>query len=96
MHRRQIRYETKRLANGRIAWKYDPRIVNGMGPTELWDYVPALYVVGGRSRLVTAEEQQQLRTLPFAEVVTIPDAGHYPQEDTPEAFLAIVRAFLAG
>jgi esterase len=98
MHRRQIRDETKRLTNGRIAWKYDPRIV---GPTELWDYVqrikaPALYIVGGRSRLVTAEEQQQLRTLPFAEVVTIPEAGHYPQEDTPEAFLAIVRAFLGG
>jgi pimeloyl-ACP methyl ester carboxylesterase len=101
MHRRQIRDETKRLANGRIAWKYDPRIVNGMGPTELWDYVqriraPALYVAGGRSRLLTADEQKQLRTLPFAEVVTIPEAGHYPQEDTPEAFLAIVKAFLAG
>jgi pimeloyl-ACP methyl ester carboxylesterase len=101
VHRRQIRDETKRLANGRIAWKYDPKIVNGMGPVELWDYVrrikaPALYVVGGRSRLVTAEEQQLLRTLPFAEVVTIPEAGHYPQEDTPEVFLAIVKAFLAG
>jgi len=101
MHRRQIRDETRRLANGRIAWKYDPEIVNGMGPTELWDYVrrikaPALYIVGGRSRLVTAEEQKALRTLPFAEVVTIPEAGHYPQEDTPEVFLAIVKAFLAG
>jgi pimeloyl-ACP methyl ester carboxylesterase len=101
MHRRQIRDETKRLANGRIVWKYDPRIVNGMGPTELWDYVqrikaPALYIVGGRSRLVTAGEQNELRTLPFVEVVTIPEAGHYPQEDTPEVFLAIVKAFLAG
>jgi pimeloyl-ACP methyl ester carboxylesterase len=101
VHRRQVRYDTKPLANGRIGWKYDPRIVNGMGPVELWDYVrrikaPALYVVGGRSRLVTAEEQQQLRTLPFAEVVRIREAGHYPQEDTPEVFLAIVKAFLAG
>ena len=47
-------------------------------------------------RLVTPEEQSQLKTLPFAEVVTIPDAGHYPQEDTPELFLAVVKAFLAG
>jgi pimeloyl-ACP methyl ester carboxylesterase len=101
VHRRQVRYETKLLANGRIGWKYDPKIVNGMGPVELWDYVrhikaPTLYIVGGRSRLVTAEEQKELRTLPFAEVVTIRDAGHYPQEDTPDVFLAIVKAFLAG
>ena len=40
--------------------------------------------------------QSQLKTLPFAEVVTIPEAGHYPQEDTPELFLAVVKAFLAG
>jgi len=92
IHRRQVQYETKRLPNG---------VVNGLGPIELWDYVrkikaPSLYVIGGRSRLVTADEQAQLTTLPFAEVVTLPDAGHYPQEDTPEVFLAVVKAFLSG
>jgi len=101
IHRRQVQFETKRLPNGRIGWKYDPKVVNGLGPIELWDYVrrikaPSLYVIGGRSRLVTADEQAQLKTLPFAEVVTLPDAGHYPQEDTPEVFLAVVKAFLAG
>ena len=101
VHRNQVRYESKRLANGRVVWKYDPKVVNGLGPIELWDYVkkikaPTLYVIGGRSRLVTPEEQRQLKTLPFAEVITIPEAGHYPQEDTPELFLAVVKAFLAG
>jgi len=101
VHRHEVEYETKKLPNGRIVWKYDPKVTNGLGPIELWEYVrrikaPSLYVVGGRSRLVTAEEQAKLRTLSFAEVVTIPDAGHYPQEDTPDLFLAVVKAFLAG
>lgn len=101
VHRRQVQWETRRLANGRIGWKYDPNVVQGLGPVNLWSYVqnikaPALYVVGGRSRLVTADEQSKLRQLPTVDVVTIPDAGHYPHEDTPELFLAVVRAFLAG
>ena len=101
VHRRQVRWETKTLPNGRIGWKYDPNVVQGLGPVDLWSYVqkikaPALYVVGGRSRLVTADEQAKLRPLPTVDVVTIPEAGHYPHEDTPEIFLAIVRAFLAG
>ena len=101
IHRTWIKYDTRKLANGRIAWKYDPNVTKGLGPIELWNYIkrikaPALYIVGGRSKLVPAETQQQLRALPNVEVVTIPDAGHYPHEETPELFLAIAKAFLAG
>ena len=51
---------------------------------------------GGRhSNLVPRETQEQLKALPHIEVVTIPDAGHYPHLDTPVVWLAVV-AFLAG
>jgi esterase len=101
IHRGWVTHDTKRLPNGRIAWKYDPNVTKGLGPIELWDYIrkikaPTLYIVGGRSTLVPRETQAQLRALPTIEVVTIPDAGHYPHEDTPELFLAVVKAFLAG
>ena len=39
IHRNWIRYETKKLPSGRIAWKYDPNVTAGLGPTELWQYV---------------------------------------------------------
>jgi pimeloyl-ACP methyl ester carboxylesterase len=101
IHRSWLRWDTKKLANGRVAWKYDPNVTQGLGPIELWDYIkkikaPALYMVGARSNIVPLETQQQLRALPNVEVVTIPDAGHYPHEETPEVFLAVVKAFLAG
>ncbi len=101
IHRSWVRYDTKKLPNGRVAWKYDPNVTKGLGPIELWGYVrtikaPALYMVGARSNIVPAETQQQLRQLPNVEVVTIPDAGHYPHEETPEVFVAVVKAFLAG
>lgn len=101
IHRTWVRFDTKKLPNGRIAWKYDPNVTKGLGPIELWNYIerikaPTLYVVGGRSRLVPAETQEQLRAFPTVEVVTIPEAGHYPHEETPEIFVAVVKAFLAG
>ena len=101
IHRSWIKWDTKKLPNGRVAWKYDPNVTQGLGPIELWGYIkkitaPALYLVGARSNIVPLETQQQLRALPNVEVVTIPNAGHYPHEETPEVFLAVVKAFLAG
>jgi esterase len=102
MHRNWIRHETKRLPNGRLVWKYDPAVAKGFVPTELWAYVkrikaPTIYVLGARSNIVPPETQARLEALlPHIEVVTIPDAGHYPHQETPLVFLAVVKAFLAG
>ena len=101
IHRSWIRWDTRKLPNGNVAWKYDPNVTQGLGPIELWDYIkkikaPTLYVVGGRSNLVPPDTQQQLGALPNIEVVSIPEAGHYPHEETPELFLAVAKAFLAG
>ena len=88
--------------DGRIVWKRDPKLANGFVATDLWRFVrnidaPILYVLGGASTIVPAETQEQLRkTLPRAELVTMPGLGHYPSDERPAEFLAIVDRFLAG
>ncbi|NTW52603.1 MAG: alpha/beta hydrolase, partial [Chlorobiaceae bacterium] len=36
------------------------------------------------------------RELPCAELLVIPDCGHLPQEEQPEAFVRGVQAFVGG
>jgi pimeloyl-ACP methyl ester carboxylesterase len=100
--RAYVHYGSKKRPDGRIIWKRDPGIGNGFVPTELWRFVrqiksPIIYVIGGRSNIVPATTQDELRkVLPQAEIVTIPGVGHYPSEENPSDFLAIVDKFLMG
>ncbi|HEY7448771.1 MAG TPA: alpha/beta hydrolase [Vicinamibacterales bacterium] len=102
MQRNWIRYETKPLENGRVVWKYDPAVTKGFVPTELWDYVkrikaPTIYLLGAESNIVPPPTQKRLEALlPNIKIVIVPDAGHYPHQETPQVFLAVVQAFLAG
>jgi pimeloyl-ACP methyl ester carboxylesterase len=95
-------YGSKRRADGRVIWKRDPAIGNGFVPTELWRFVrqiksPIIYVVGGRSTIVPAATQEELKkTLPQVQIVTIPGVGHYPSEENTSAYLAIVDKFLSS
>ena len=88
-----VRYGTKKRADGRIEWKRDPQLVNGFVATDLWRFVrniksPILYILGGRSNIVPPETQDELRkTLPNAQLITIPDVGHYPSDEKPEEVL---------
>ena len=97
-----VRYGTRKRADGRIEWKRDPQLVNGFVATDLWRFVrnikaPIVYILGGRSNIVPPETQAELRkTLPNAELITIPDVGHYPSDEQPEEFVRIVNRFLAG
>jgi len=99
--RAYVHYGSKRRSDDRIIWKRDPAIGNGFIPTELWRFVreikgPIIYILGGRSTIVPAATQQELRkTLPQAQIVTIPGAGHYPSEESTAEFLAVVDKFLA-
>jgi pimeloyl-ACP methyl ester carboxylesterase len=76
--------------------------VNGFVATDLWRFVreikaPILYLIGGRSAIVPPETQDELKkTLPRAQVVTIPDVGHYPSDERPGEVIRIVDAFLDG
>ena len=95
-----VRYGTKRRADGRLVWKRDPQLVKGFVATDLWRFVrdikaPILYVIGGRSTIVPLETQEELKkTLPNARIVTMPGLGHYPSDEKPQEFLAIVDEFL--
>ena len=99
--RAYVHYGSKRRADGRIIWKRDPAIGNGFIPTELWRFVreiksPIIYILGGRSTIVPAATQEELRkVLPQVQIVTIPETGHYPSEENPSAFLGVVDKFLA-
>lgn len=47
------------------------------------------------STIVPLETQEQLRqALPQVEIVTLPGLGHYPSDEKPAEFLAIVNRFL--
>jgi pimeloyl-ACP methyl ester carboxylesterase/putative sterol carrier protein len=59
--------------------------------------VPALFVWGERDRLVPAGFARHVAAaLPDARSVVLPDCGHVPQFELPEATHAEVRAFLRG
>jgi pimeloyl-ACP methyl ester carboxylesterase len=83
-------------------WKRDPAILGGFVPTELWDAVeritaPIVYILGGASSIVPPETQDRLRrVLPHAQFFTMPGLGHYPSDEDPDAFLALVERFLAA
>src|SRR5688572_26495278 len=97
-----VRYGTKRRADGRLIWKRDPNLVKGFVATDLWQHVrniraPILYVLGGRSTIVPLETQEKLKaTLPRVTISTIPGVGHYPSDERPGEFLAIVDTFLGA
>ena len=57
---------------------------------------PTLFVRGGRSRYVSEADLPEIeRLFPAAEVVTVPDAGHWVHAEQPGALARIVEAFLA-
>jgi pimeloyl-ACP methyl ester carboxylesterase len=57
--------------------------------------VPVLVITGDDDRIVPTEQSVRLASeLPDAKLVVIPDCGHVPHEECPEAFLKAVRAFL--
>jgi pimeloyl-ACP methyl ester carboxylesterase len=90
--------------NGRIAFDYDMAIADpfreadGAVPPDLWPAfealagAPLLIVRGGKSDLLSPETlAEMLRRHPDAETVTIPEVGHAPTLDEPEAVAAIER-----
>jgi esterase len=97
-----IRFGTKRRDDGRLVWKRDPNLVKGFVETELWRDIraitsPILYVLGGRSTIVPAATQEELKkVLPQVRIVTMPGLGHYPSDEKPEEFVRIVNEFLGS
>lgn len=58
--------------------------------------MPVLVITGADDQIVPAAQSVQLaESLPNAELVVIPNCGHVPQEECPDAWLAAVEAFLS-
>jgi pimeloyl-ACP methyl ester carboxylesterase len=88
--------------NGRIAFDYDMTIAepfqkdDGAAPPDLWPAFealagrPLLIVRGGLSDLLTVETLAEMQNrIPAAKAVTVPDIGHAPMLEEPEAIAAI-------
>ena len=59
--------------------------------------VPTLIVWGREDRLISARDADRLaRRIPGARLVVLPEAGHLPQREQPEAFSRAVADFLAA
>jgi proline iminopeptidase len=58
--------------------------------------MPTLVVHGREDPLPLAGAEELTAALPNARLVVIPDAGHYPHAERPEAFFPPVEAFLDG
>ena len=57
--------------------------------------LPSLVITGENDLTVkTAESIRLARELPCAELVIVPDCGHLPHEEQPEAFLVAVKKFM--
>jgi pimeloyl-ACP methyl ester carboxylesterase len=57
--------------------------------------VPVLVITGDDDRIVpTADSVRLAGELPNATLVVVPECGHVPQEECPQAFLEAVTAFL--
>jgi pimeloyl-ACP methyl ester carboxylesterase len=103
--RRGVVHNSRRLPDGRWAWRYDTIGRPEEGPPDfspLWDdvaalQVPARLVRGGDSAFVAdADEQEFLRRHPQARSHTVPGAGHSVQSDRPAELTEIINRFLAG
>jgi pimeloyl-ACP methyl ester carboxylesterase len=59
--------------------------------------VPTLVVVGEEDTLTPPAEAQRINSaIPDARLVQIPEAGHLPNMENPDAFNEALRAFLSG
>ena len=83
-----------RTTVARVAWNpyfHNPKLPGRLGRIA----VPTLVLWGESDRLVTpAYGQAYAQRIPGARFQTIPQAGHYPYLEQPEAFTAAVAEFL--
>jgi pimeloyl-ACP methyl ester carboxylesterase len=58
-------------------------------------HIPVLVITGKNDRIVPAEQSIRLaKELPGAQIVVIPQCGHVPQEECPQAVLEAIDKFL--
>jgi esterase len=88
--------------NGRLRWKihleaiyrnYD-KLARGLAPERSFDK-PTLFIRGGRSNYIEDDDAPLIRQIfPQADIVTLPEAGHWVHVDAPTEFFQTVLNFL--
>jgi pimeloyl-ACP methyl ester carboxylesterase len=58
--------------------------------------IPVLVLVGEQDEAFIAPSEAMRSTIPGARLVTIPDAGHSPQFENPDAWYAAMAEFVAA
>ena len=57
---------------------------------------PTLIIVGEQDKPFLAPSQAIAETIPGAQLVVVPDAGHSPQAENPDAWQGAMQAFLSS
>ncbi len=60
------------------------------------DTLPTLVIVGEQDQPFLGPSERMAKAIPDASLVVIPDAGHSPQFENPEAWWTALSGFLAG
>jgi pimeloyl-ACP methyl ester carboxylesterase len=101
--RDRLRWNLRKLPDGRWTWKYDRRFRGGRsraGQEDLWPFVrrikaPTLLVRGAQSDILSPQSAKKTaKAIKNCRLVEVPKAGHTVPGDNPPAFAAAVRAFL--
>ena len=109
MHEAKARHLTIHGTNqnedGTYSWKFDPYTpghspyhTNENEARELWGQLtcPTLLVGGGESWAGDPRQDGKAKLFPSAEVVIVPNAGHWVYHDQLDGFVDTVRTFLAS
>ena len=101
-----VRHGMRAREDGRLIWKYDPRLGGpplprpGRREWDLWEVAarvacPTLLLWGEHSRVVTAEIAERMaREMPDCRAERVAGAGHALFTEQPEAFARSVARFL--
>jgi len=103
--RHMVEHGTRDVGGERV-WRFDP-LHRTRAPLPMpvvtaqtfWDRVscPVLYVEGAQSRLRLPPADLEARlTALRARRVTLPDAGHHPHVETPDALVAVLLEFFGA
>ena len=104
--RRRLTYDTKKLPNGKIGWRYDLQIReqrrNGTGAKQpdLWLTLPKIkcpvMIVRGSETdtLSLATAEKMVKSLSNGYLVHVEHAAHMVFEDNPEGFIQVMHDFL--
>jgi pimeloyl-ACP methyl ester carboxylesterase len=85
-----------RATVAKLSWQprsHDPHLAKWLHRID----VPTLLVWGDHDRMFPEEHARAYqRSIPNAKLVIVPECGHVPQIEQPEAFVAALEAFIGG